>query len=271
MDCAFCRHANAAAARTCARCGAPLSQVRSTPDAARPTPTRDADLDRTVARNRLPGVDAAVPPPHRGPVGPAAPAARRPAAPSPQPAAPAAAPTPKPPAVATTTATPGREAPTRPGAGLRFAGALLDALTLSAVNLSLQLITGFTVPEPRTPDALAAYLRAMATVAGVSGLIALVYLTVGNALGRTLGKALVGTRVVDYRTGDRLSWGRALLRAAMMGVLALPAGLGFLSVLGRDGRGWHDLVAHSLVVLADPAPTLVHAPGSAARTAPITR
>ena len=66
-----------------------------------------------------------------------------------------------------------------------------------------------------TPDALAAYLRAMATVAGVSGLIALVYLTVGNALGRTLGKALVGTRVVDYRTGDRLTWGRALLRAGV--------------------------------------------------------
>ena len=134
------------------------------------------------------------------------------------------------------------------GRGQRFAGALLDVLLLGAISLTAQLLTGFMLPRPTTPEELVAHLRALGQVAGFVGLLALAYYTIGNALGRTLGKRLVGTRVVDQRTGDRVGWGRGLGRALMLYVLALPAGLGFLSVLSAEGRGWHDIATRTVVV-----------------------
>ncbi len=124
----------------------------------------------------------------------------------------------------------------------------MDGLLLSAVMLGAQFATGFVVPRPTTPQALAAYVAAMATVLGSVSLLALVYFTIGNARGQTLGKRLVGTRVVHYRTRERLGWSRGLARAAMLFVLGLPAGLGYLSVLGPERRGWHDLASNAVVV-----------------------
>lgn len=142
------------------------------------------------------------------------------------------------------------------GLGERFGAALLDLLVLSTICLAAQFVTGFVVPRPTTPDALVAYASAMLVVSAAVSLLALVYYTLGNRTSQTLGKRLVGTRVVHYRTRERLGWGRSFLRALMLFVLALPAGLGFLSVLGPERRGWHDLAANSIVVRApERAPT----------------
>ena len=138
--------------------------------------------------------------------------------------------------------------------GERLGALLLDVLVLSAISLGAQFVTGFVVERPSNPTALAAYWRAMMIVSASVSLLSLVYFTVGNRTSRTIGKRLVGTQVVHYRTRERLGWGRSFVRALMLFVLALPAGLGLLSVLGPERRGWHDLAANSVVVRAPDRP-----------------
>jgi uncharacterized RDD family membrane protein YckC len=77
------------------------------------------------------------------------------------------------------------------------------------------------------------------------------YLVAFTVAGQTLGKMLAGLRVV---TGERESSpgvGRAIARAALTLLLALPAGLGLLPIfLSQDGRGLHDRLTGTRVVRA---------------------
>lgn len=74
------------------------------------------------------------------------------------------------------------------------------------------------------------------------------YLVAFTAGGQTLGKMAAGIRVVPADDAP-LDLGRAFLRTLMWLVLAVPAGLGFLSaVLARDHRGLHDRFAGTRVV-----------------------
>ena len=75
------------------------------------------------------------------------------------------------------------------------------------------------------------------------------YLVAFTAGGQTLGKMAAGIRVVSTESDAALDFGRAFLRTAMWVVLAVPAGLGFLSALfNRDHRGLHDHFAGTRVV-----------------------
>jgi uncharacterized RDD family membrane protein YckC len=75
------------------------------------------------------------------------------------------------------------------------------------------------------------------------------YLVAFTAGGQTLGKMAAGIRVVSSDDDASLDVGRALMRTLMWFVLAVPAGLGFLSaVVSRDHRGLHDRFAGTRVV-----------------------
>jgi uncharacterized RDD family membrane protein YckC len=77
------------------------------------------------------------------------------------------------------------------------------------------------------------------------------YLVAFTASGQTLGKMVAGIRVVQWESDASLDLGRAFLRTLMWAVLAVPAGLGFLTVLfSRDHRGLHDRFAGTRVVRA---------------------
>jgi uncharacterized RDD family membrane protein YckC len=77
------------------------------------------------------------------------------------------------------------------------------------------------------------------------------YVVAFTAGGQTLGKMLLGIRVVPAESGATLDLGRAFLRTLMWVVLAVPAGLGFVTALvGRDHRGLHDRFAGTRVVRA---------------------
>jgi uncharacterized RDD family membrane protein YckC len=77
------------------------------------------------------------------------------------------------------------------------------------------------------------------------------YLVTFTAGGQTLGKMAAGVRVVPAASDGPLDLGRAFLRTAMWGLLAVPAGLGFLPALfSRDRRGLHDRFAGTRVVRA---------------------
>ena len=76
------------------------------------------------------------------------------------------------------------------------------------------------------------------------------------------GKALAGLRVVDHETGAPIGVSRALLRAAVLGVAALPtlclgvATLAWTALMDPGGwrRGWHDQVSNTVVVDVRPVP-----------------
>lgn len=75
------------------------------------------------------------------------------------------------------------------------------------------------------------------------------YLVAFTAGGQTLGKMAAGIRVVSSDEGSALDLGSALLRTLMWLVLAVPAGLGFLTaVFSRDHRGLHDRFAGTRVI-----------------------
>src|ERR1035441_7375229 len=88
-----------------------------------------------------------------------------------------------------------------------------------------------------------------------------VYPAVGWHSGATPGMRTLGLRVVDARSGHRLTWGQSLLRTAGWWWSLLTLGAGFVPILaGRWRRGLPDWMASSLVVAIRPL-TLVWIPG----------
>jgi uncharacterized RDD family membrane protein YckC len=75
----------------------------------------------------------------------------------------------------------------------------------------------------------------------------LVAFTIG---GQTLGKMALGIRVVPADATEALDLGRAIVRTFVWLLLAIPAGLGFLTVFPHDHRGLHDRLAGTRVVRA---------------------
>lgn len=82
----------------------------------------------------------------------------------------------------------------------------------------------------------------------------ILYETVFTCGGRsTLGKLLVGVRVVDKNTGEPLGFFRALVRALGYYVSAVPLMCGFLlAFIDSDRRALQDMLAGSVVVQARP-------------------
>ena len=76
------------------------------------------------------------------------------------------------------------------------------------------------------------------------------YLVAFTAGGQTLGKMAAGIRVVMADETESLDVGRAALRIGFWCMLAIPLGLGFMTVLSSDRRGLHDRVAGTRVVRA---------------------
>jgi membrane protease YdiL (CAAX protease family)/uncharacterized RDD family membrane protein YckC len=88
-----------------------------------------------------------------------------------------------------------------------------------------------------------------------------VYPAIGWHSGATPGMRTLGLRVVDARSGDRLTWGQSLLRTTGWWWSLLTLGAGFVPILaGRWRRGLPDWMASSLVLSVQRLP-LVWTPG----------
>jgi uncharacterized RDD family membrane protein YckC len=96
-------------------------------------------------------------------------------------------------------------------------------------------------------------------VGAVAGAMVLVWLVLAIVLGvsgTSPGKAMTGLRVVHHGTGTPIGVGPALLRSFVLGVSGLPTfGIGVATLAwtavedrGRQRRGWHDHLAHTVVV-----------------------
>jgi len=109
---------------------------------------------------------------------------------------------------------------------------------------SMTQIVDLLLPRwPGVTQALQIAVGAVVSIAPAGYFIVIVAVT-----GRTLGKGLMGIRIVS-RDGPRLSAARSLVRTLAYIVSLLPLGAGFWAVLfDSERRGWHDHMAGSRVV-----------------------
>ena len=82
-------------------------------------------------------------------------------------------------------------------------------------------------------------------------LLTIVYLTYleGSASGQTVGKKAMGIRVIDFRTGGPIGYGRAFIRWIGRYVSAIACLLGYFWMLwDKEKQTWHDKFANAVVV-----------------------
>ena len=87
---------------------------------------------------------------------------------------------------------------------------------------------------------------------GVAGLlIGLVYFSYfdGSARGQTIGKMALGIRVIDFRGGGPIGFGRGFIRWLGRLVSSIPCFLGYFWALwDKEKQGWQDKIATTVVV-----------------------
>jgi len=71
----------------------------------------------------------------------------------------------------------------------------------------------------------------------------------GGPRGQTVGKMALGIRVIDFREGGSIGYGRGVVRWLGLIISAIPCGLGFLWMLwDKEKQCWQDKLANSVVV-----------------------
>ncbi len=140
------------------------------------------------------------------------------------------------------------------GRGMRFAGALIDGLVVGGVNFVLLMGLGLVNLGSTAMPSLGNQAIAGVVGFGVFALIQFYFLLQGQ----TLGKRMLGLRMVDVATNRPPSVGKLLgLRylptqviVAIPVVGALYALVDALFIFGAEQRCLHDLIAGTKVVLA---------------------
>lgn len=155
-------------------------------------------------------------------------------------------------------------------AGARFGARVLDAVLLFAVDMVIILVNvdwsafGDELQE-ESPDFTGVFPGAGFFL--VLSAVSIAYEIIPVALwGRTLGKRVVGSKVVNAQSGEVPEWGKAIARWAIPGlpvtIAGLPAfGFGILWIgwlwwilcyvsltWDRVYQGWHDRAAGTLVI-----------------------
>jgi uncharacterized RDD family membrane protein YckC len=121
----------------------------------------------------------------------------------------------------------------RAGFGHRLLAFLIDLILLSVVQGII-----WAVANPGV-----AY--------GVGTLLSLAYYTYfeGSESGQTVGKRALGIRVIDFRGGGSIGYGRAFIRWISRILSSIPCLLGYFWMLwDREKQTWHDKLATSVVV-----------------------
>jgi len=79
----------------------------------------------------------------------------------------------------------------------------------------------------------------------------------GGRTGQTLGKRALGIRVIDFRAGGPIGYGRGLLRQIGKLLSGVVIALGYLWMLwDKENQTWHDKIATTVVVPASSYPVL---------------
>ena len=137
--------------------------------------------------------------------------------------------------------------------GARFGARVLDAIIVGVVFFVLIFVFAPASTSSDTADFTG--FSAMGVLLGI--VVGVGYEVVQIAVwGQTLGKRIVGVRVIHATHGGLPGWGKAFGRWAIPGLLALiPVAGWILSILcyisatwDRVYQGWHDKAAGTLVI-----------------------
>lgn len=135
--------------------------------------------------------------------------------------------------------------------GARLAAFLLDQLLLCSILFTLVAFASLVIfvtsdyGETDPPDR--SYFIAIGIIAAAVPIWVLYHAVLWGTTGQTLGKMVMGLRVVD-RHGERIGMGRALLRTLAFAVSALALHLpALLALFGYERRTVHDVIAGTVV------------------------
>jgi uncharacterized RDD family membrane protein YckC len=120
----------------------------------------------------------------------------------------------------------------RAGFWRRFAAAFIDGIIVGVVVIVLDLLA-----------------KGVGYAIGI--IIAIAYFTYfeGGPTGQTLGKRVMGIRVIDFNTGGPIGYSRAFIRYIGRIVSAIVIYIGYLWMLwDREKQTWHDKFANDVVV-----------------------
>ena len=143
------------------------------------------------------------------------------------------------------------------GFWIRLVAALIDGIILGIISGIVQavfggvfgvaLLTGPQEPSPATAGLFVGIFGAMFFIIVAIDMVYYVGLTA--TYGATVGKMILGLRVVDTN-GQKIGFGKAALREVVgKWISGLAFGLGYLWVaFDEKKQGWHDKIAGTLVV-----------------------
>ena len=115
----------------------------------------------------------------------------------------------------------------------RLGAVLVDAVLLGVVGFIVRAAIGQTA----------------GSVVGLVIGIAYVGFLEGSNSGQTIGKRALGIRVIDYRTGGPIGFGRAVLRYFARILSVIPCFLGYFWMLwDKERQTWHDKLISDVVV-----------------------
>jgi uncharacterized RDD family membrane protein YckC len=140
---------------------------------------------------------------------------------------------------APTPAPTGRASGPRAGFWRRFAAYLLDQIILGIPVVIVVLISDQTVGNV------------------VSFALTLAYFSFfeGGPTGQTVGKKALGIRVIDFKVGGPIGYGRGLVRTIARLLSGIVLFLGYLWMLwDPEKQTWHDKIAGTVVVPVDAYP-----------------
>jgi uncharacterized RDD family membrane protein YckC len=114
-------------------------------------------------------------------------------------------------------------------------------------------ITGFDNDRPNAlcnvPNDLTWTIFGVLVLAALVGIVVYYALLEGGSSGQTVGKRVVGIRVVDKLTGGPIGRGRGFGRYFARLLSGLVCFVGYLWMLWNpDSQAWHDIIVDSYVV-----------------------
>ena len=137
----------------------------------------------------------------------------------------------------------------------RFYAFVVDRLIAWGIDVAVAVVVAHTL---LSRDHLLVGVTAIVATILVVGLV---FALLQGSTGRTPGKSLTGLRLVDTGTERPIGPRRAVLRASVLGLAAVPFGFGLAALAwtavadpSRLRRGWHDRLVSSIVVDVRPEP-----------------
>ena len=134
---------------------------------------------------------------------------------------------------------------------IRYIAFIIDSTIVALLSIPLQLaILGSTIYIDGAPGG-----EGLIRQGGILLLVGLVYtLPLWYLKGATLGKMVFGLRIVDTNLQKLALW-RLVGRCFAYIISTLSSGLGFIWVIFDERRrGWHDLIAGTVVVKSNSIP-----------------